>query len=128
MAQWDGQRLESTLEPRARHNGLRIPHLPQLQLRLQLRLESDPWPRNSIYYTRQSDLWKQNKKWTQELMKIMCFIWDKGGFGEEASKDKCSRWYLMSVLTEYRLKLSRSHHASVNTQIIRVISTNNATL
>ena len=52
VAQWDWQHLGSTgmqVQSLARHHGLRIPLL-QLQLRWQLQLGSDPWPRNSVCF------------------------------------------------------------------------------
>ena len=52
VAQWDWQHLGSTgmqVQSLAQHHGLRIPLL-QLQLRWQLQLGSDPWPRNSVCF------------------------------------------------------------------------------
>ena len=51
MAQQDQQRLCSTgmqVQSQARHSGLKDLVLPELWCKLQLQLESDPWPGNSI--------------------------------------------------------------------------------
>ena len=53
----------------AQHSGLRILALPQLWLRSQLRLRSDPWPRNSKCHGAAK---KEKKKSMRRLIMYKC--------------------------------------------------------